>query len=121
MRVVSCHGYRSSVVMVLETTYFCVRPTSAAKLLPDHGRPGGVRVGHPVLLVAEEGRASAEDQRVSAPQQLGVVLVERLVRPVLLVEVVEEPIERLVRRLVVAVQRLEVADDHFPHPVDDSR
>jgi len=60
------------------------------ELAPDRGTTGGIRIGHPVILIGQERRTPAEDQRAGAAQQFGVVLVERLVRAVVLVEVVED-------------------------------
>src|SRR5690606_40548078 len=54
-----------------------------------------------------------EDQRVGRAEQVPVVDVERIVAPVLGEEIVEEPVERLVGGLVVAVEGLEVADDEL--------
>jgi hypothetical protein len=88
MRVVSCHGARSAGAMVSETTYFSVAATSVANSRRIAAPAGVVRIGRPVVLVGQERRAPAEEHRIGAAQQLGVVLLERLVRAVVLVEVV---------------------------------
>jgi hypothetical protein len=120
MRVVSCRQHQICRCDGVGDNIFLRGGYERCELAADRSTAGVVRIGRPVVLVGQERRAPAEEHRIGAAQQLGVVLVERLVRAVVLVEVVEESLERLVGRLVVAVQRLEVADNQLPHAGDGS-
>src|SRR5581483_7016208 len=90
-------------------------------LPPDCAGPGVVQNSGPVLLVAKEEGAAADQPGAGAAQPFGVVVVEAVVAAVVWVLVAEQGAEVAALALVAAVQRDHVADDDLAHRLTSQR